>query len=194
MRKNKGRVSQGIRSFCFQYSHCFNVLIVKSNETSIAIRKATRADSNVILSLVDALADYEKLTPPDAAAKERLINDMSSERPRFDAYLADVDGKAVGYAFVFETYSSFLALPTLYLEDLFVLPGYRKRKAGYALFKAMVKEAHRRGCGRMEWTVLDWNKLAIDFYDRLGATHMKEWQMYRLVREDMERIIKIAES
>lgn len=164
---------------------------MKSNEASIAIRKATRDDAKVILSLVNALADYEKLTPPNAAAKERLINDMSSERPRFDAYIADVDGKAAGYAFVFETYSSFLALPTLYLEDLFVLPEYRKKKVGYALFSAMVKEAHRRGCGRMEWTVLDWNQIAIDFYQRLGASHMKEWQLYRLAREDMERIINI---
>jgi GNAT superfamily N-acetyltransferase len=119
---------------------------------------------------------------------------MSGEHPRFDAYLAELDERDVGYAFVFETYSSFLALPTLYLEDLFVLPEYRKKKVGYALFTAMVKEAHRRGCGRMEWAVLDWNKLAIDFYDRFGATHMKEWQPYRLVREDMERIINAASS
>jgi GNAT superfamily N-acetyltransferase len=94
----------------------------------------------------------------------------------------------VGYAFVFETYSSFLALPTLYLEDLFVLPDFRNRRAGYALFAAMVAEAHERGCGRMEWTVLDWNQLAKDFYDRLGAKHMKEWQLYRLVRNEMEQI------
>lgn len=164
------------------------------NNPPISIRKATRGDAKVILSLVDALAEYEKLVPPNAAAKERLINDMSGEHPRFDAYLAEFDGRAVGYAFVLETYSSFLALPTLYLEDLFVLPEYRKRKVGYTLFSAMVKEAHRRGCGRMEWAVLDWNQLAIDFYDRLGATHMKEWQLYRLVREDMERIINAASS
>ncbi|MBM2841592.1 MAG: Acetyltransferase family protein [Bacteroidetes bacterium] len=95
---------------------------MKSNEASIAIRKATRDDAKVILSLVNALADYEKLTPPNAAAKERLINDMSSERPRFDAYIADVDGKAVGYAFVFETYSSFLALPTFRVRDVLKFP------------------------------------------------------------------------
>ena len=155
----------------------------------MTIRKATRNDADAILSLVDALAEYEKLTPPNAVAKERLIDDMSSEHPRFDAYLAELDGQDVGYAFVFETYSSFLAMPTLYLEDLFVLPEYRKRKVGYTLFSAMVKEAHRRGCGRMEWAVLDWNQLAIDFYNHLGATHMKEWHLYRLLQEDMERII-----
>lgn len=153
------------------------------------IRQASSRDADAILSLVDALAAYEKLDPPDAAAKQRLINDMSGERPRFNAYLAEMDGKAVGYAFVLETYSSFLALPTLYLEDLFVLPEYRSKKVGYSLFKAMVAEAHRRGCGRMEWTVLDWNQLAIDFYKRLGATYMKEWHLYRLVRRDMEAIL-----
>jgi len=162
---------------------------MKTDSSSVTVRKATREDASAILALVDALATYEKLDPPDGRAKERLIKDMSCERPRFDAYLAELHGHAVGYAFVFETYSSFLALPTLYLEDLFVLPDYRKRKAGYALFSAMVQEAHERGCGRMEWAVLDWNQLAINFYDKLGATHMKEWQLYRLVRKDMERIL-----
>lgn len=153
------------------------------------VRTATRADAETVLTLVDALADYEKLNRPDADAKKRLINDMFSERPRINAFLAEYESKPVGYAFVFETYSSFLALPTLYLEDLFVLPEYRSKKAGYALFTAMVAEAHRRGCGRMEWSVLDWNQLAIDFYERLGATHMHDWHLYRLVRSDMEKIL-----
>jgi GNAT superfamily N-acetyltransferase len=153
------------------------------------VRKATPSDAETILSLVDALADYEQLARPDAGAKKRLVQDMFSERPRLQAFLAECENKPAGYAFVFETYSSFLALPTLYLEDLFVLPEYRNKKAGYALFTAMVEEAYRRGCGRMEWTVLDWNQLAIDFYKRLGATHMKEWHLYRVVRSDMERIL-----
>ncbi len=153
------------------------------------VRHARREDADTILRLVDALADYEKLHRPDEAARSRLIHDLFSERPRLECYLCDVEGEAAGYAFVFETYSSFLALPTLYLEDLFVLPEFRKKKVGYALFKAMVAEAHRRGCGRMEWTVLDWNQLAKDFYDRLGAKHMKEWQLYRLVRADMNNIL-----
>lgn len=153
------------------------------------VRKATPADAESILTLVDALADYEKLARPDANAKRRLITDMFSERPRINAFLGEYEQQPVGYAFVFETYSSFLALPTLYLEDLFVLPEYRSKKIGYALFTAMVEEAHRRGCGRMEWTVLDWNQLAIDFYKRLGATHMSDWQLYRLLRSDMEKIL-----
>jgi GNAT superfamily N-acetyltransferase len=159
-----------------------------------AVRPATPADADVVLALVDALADYEKLQRPDAEAKKRLIRDMFGERRRIEAYLGEYDGKPVGYAFVFETYSSFLALPTLYLEDLFVLPEYRSRKVGYALFRAMVAEAYHRGCGRMEWMVLDWNRLAIDFYNRLGATHMKEWQLYRLLRADMENLLSRTTS
>jgi len=153
------------------------------------IRKATKGDRAVILKLVHALAEYERLEPPDKAAQERLIADMLGDHPRFDAFLCEIGGVAAGYAFVLETYSSFLALPTLYLEDLFVLPKYRRQGVGYALFKEMVAEAHRRGCGRMEWAVLDWNGLAINFYKRLGATHLKEWQLYRLVRCDMEKIL-----
>lgn len=158
-------------------------------KSPIVVRRATRTDTQAILQLVDALADYEKLARPDADARRRLERDMFSERPRIEAFLADDEGKPVGYAFVLETYSSFLALPTLYLEDLFVLPEHRSKRVGYALFTAMVREAFERGCGRMEWTVLDWNQLAIDFYRRLGATHMKEWHLYRLVREDMRRIL-----
>lgn len=155
----------------------------------VTVRKATQADTTTIFHLVDALAEYEKLDQPDSAAKERLAHDMTGPRPRFDAYLGELDGQAAGYAFVFETYSSFLALPTLYLEDLFVLPEFRNQKVGYTLFMAMVDEAHRRGCGRMEWMVLDWNQLAIDFYKKLGAAHMREWNLYRLVRSDIENLV-----
>jgi GNAT superfamily N-acetyltransferase len=159
---------------------------MKNQRPSITIRKATRRDRATVLALVDALADYEKLTRPNREARKRLIRDMNGKR--FEAYLAAVAGHPVGYAFVLETYSSFLARPTLYLEDLFVLPAYRNKKVGLALFTAMVKEAYRRGCGRMEWTVLDWNRLAIGFYRKLGARHMKEWHLYRLTTRDIRRI------
>jgi len=153
------------------------------------IRPAEQADANAILDLVRGLAEYEKLAPPDEAAQQRLLRDMFSSPPRIQAFLAEVDGTPAGYAFVFETYSSFLALPTLYLEDIFVLPAFRNRKVGYALFTHVAGEAHRRGCGRMEWSVLNWNRFAIDFYERLGATHLNEWRVYRLVRSDMEQIL-----
>lgn len=157
---------------------------------SVHIRKATASDAPALLALIDALAEYEKLDPPDVAAKQRLIKDLRGEHSRFEAYLAELNDRAVAYAIAFETYSSFLALPTLYLEDIFVLPDYRKMKIGVTLFKAMVAEAHRRGCGRMEWSVLDWNQLAIDFYKNMGARHMNEWHLYRLTRTDMERILQ----
>ncbi len=154
------------------------------------VRRAVPADGPVILSLVRALADYEKLAPPDPPAQQRLLNDLFGERPRLECHLGAYDGVTAGYAFVFETYSSFLALPTLYLEDLFVLPAYRDRKVGSTLFRAMVALAHERGCGRMEWSVLDWNRPAIEFYERLGATHMKEWELYRLLRDEMPKILQ----
>ncbi len=160
----------------------------------IQVRKAVAADAETLLQLIRALADYEKLTPPDQAAEGRLIRDMFGERPRIESMLVEVEGIPVGYTLFFETYSSFLALPTLYLEDLFVLPEFRKRKAGFALFREMVAESHRRGCGRMEWSVLDWNQLAIDFYERFGAVRLQEWHYYRLVREDMERILRPTDA
>lgn len=156
---------------------------------AITIRKCSPADGPALLSLILALAAYEKLDPPDAAAQQRLIRDLGGDRPRYEAYLAELNGRPVGYTFIFETYSSFLALPTLYLEDFFVLPEERGKKIGLALFKEMVREAHRRGCGRMEWSVLDWNRLAIDFYERAGARQLNEWKYYRLTRSDMERVL-----
>ena len=152
------------------------------------VRKAGAGDANALLSLIDALADYEKLARPDAGARERLVRDALGPSPRIEAYLAEVDGAPVAYAIVFETYSSFLALPTLYLEDIFVLPAYRGRKVGLALFLAMAGLARERACGRMEWTVLHWNELAIDFYHRLGARHMEEWLLYRLTAEELRTL------
>jgi GNAT superfamily N-acetyltransferase len=145
------------------------------------VRKAVASDEPAILALIDALADYEKLDRPSPEARARLTRDLFGPKPRIDCFLAFMDGYPVGYAIVLETYSSFLALPTLYLEDLFVLEEYRKRRVGRALFDTALEEAKRRGCGRMEWTVLDWNQLAIDFYQKLGGTHMSEWQLYRIV-------------
>lgn len=157
--------------------------------STLIVRKAEPTDAEAILALVDALADYEQLARPSPEARQRLVRDMFGDKRRIDAFIAEHEGAPAGYAIIFETYSSFLALPTLYLEDLFVLPEFRNKKAGYSLFMRVVEEAHSRGCGRMEWSVLDWNQLAIDFYDRLGATHMKDWQLYRLQRQDMEKLL-----
>jgi GNAT superfamily N-acetyltransferase len=155
---------------------------------AVTIRPAAVADAEVFLGLVDALADYEKLERPSPEARERLIRDGFGEQRRFTAYIAELDGIAVGYAITFPAYSSFLALPTLYLEDIFVLPAARKCGVGLAMMRHLAREAVAMGCGRMEWSVLDWNRLAIDFYERLGARHMQEWYGYRLTRKQLEEI------
>ena len=157
--------------------------------TNVIVRKAIAADSGAILRLIRGLAEYEQLDPPDSAAQQRLLTDAFSERPRFDVFLAELNGEVCGYAFVFETYSTFLALPTLYLEDLFVLPEFRGSGAGMALFRKCVEEAQQRGCGRLDWTVLDWNELAKRFYARLGATHLQDWQLYRLSQDQFQGIL-----
>ena len=157
---------------------------------AIHIRRAVREDSEALLRLVKALADYEKLPPPDEHARARLLNDAFGERPLIETYFVFVDGNEAGYAVVFHSYSSFLALPTLYLEDIFVLPSHRGCGAGKALFLAMAQLALERGCGRMEWTVLDWNRLALDFYSRLGARHMHEWQLHRLTANELRELFE----
>jgi len=156
----------------------------------IEVRRARPEEAPILLELIRALADYEKLDPPDADAQQRLVRDIFGDKPRLEAWLAFVDGAAAGYALTFETYSSFLALPTLYLEDIFVRPEYRGRGAGAALFRRLVEEARRRGCGRMEWVVLDWNRPALEFYERFGAQRLKEWITMRLTRADFERILQ----
>ena len=152
----------------------------------ISVRRAQRADAPALLRLIVALAEFEKLPPPDAAAQERLIEHGFGERPKFEAWLAFWEGvePPVGYSVFFETYSTFLASPTLYLEDIFVLPDYRKRGIGSALLQHCIQIACDHGCGRMEWTCLDWNKKAQAVYERLGARHLSEWYLYRLTREN----------
>jgi GNAT superfamily N-acetyltransferase len=138
-------------------------------------------DFDEFAGLIKALADYEHLAPPPADAIERLRADAFGTRPRFEAALArDADNRAIGYAIWFETYSSFLAKPTMYLEDLFVLETARQSGAGGRLFEHVRSLGEQRGCGRMDWTVLDWNALARDFYNRRHAEWMKEWLLYRI--------------
>jgi GNAT superfamily N-acetyltransferase len=152
----------------------------------VTVRAATPADADTWLALVDALADYEKLARPSPDARQRLQNDAFGPAPnRIRVYMAEVDGKPVAYAITCETYSSFLALPTLFLEDIFVLPEARREGVGSAMFRHLAGEAVLRGCGRMEWMVLDWNQLAIDFYEKIGAHRMQEWYTYRLTADQL---------
>lgn len=161
----------------------------------IELRPLTREHAASFCRLVVALAEFEKLTPPDEAAQARLVEDALGEKPRIEVWLAFVneDAEPCGYMILVETYSSFLALPTLYLEDLFVLPERRNGGVGGALLKQVVSLAHERGCGRVEWTALDWNVNAQQVYEqRMGAKRMSEWLLYRMTQEDVQRMLATA--
>ena len=158
------------------------------SDSELVLRRAGREDAPALLSLICALADFEQLPRPDEAAQARLVEHGFGPQPRFEVTLAYLAEVPVGYTITFETYSTFLARPTLYLEDLFVLPDYRKNKVGLALFQNCVAQAHQRECGRMEWSVLDWNEKAIRFYERLGAKRLNQWLPYRLTEVDLARL------
>ena len=159
--------------------------------SNITLRRAERADAEAVIRLILALAEFENLPPPDAEARARLIAHGFGDSPQFEVMLAEVDGAPgpVGYALLLRTYSTFLAQPTLYLEDVFVLPEYRKRGIGKALLRQCVQTAWERGCGRMEWTCLDWNTNAQALYERMGARRMKEWYLYRMTRPAMAQML-----
>jgi len=161
------------------------------SEAEFTLRRAAGpADAQEVLSLVDRLAEYEKLPGPDDHARERFVRDgFGLSPPRFEVWLAeDRVGTPLGYALFFETYSTFLARPTLYLEDLFVLPEYRGRGIGKALMNLCIRLARERGCGRMEWCCLDWNTSAQEFYQAIGARRMSEWYTYRLTADALEKL------
>ena len=161
---------------------------MKKVEQETKIRKAILSDGEVLIELINALADYEKLERPNPEACERIKKDAFGLKPKINVWLAEVNSKAVAYAIYVFTYSSFLAKSNLFIEDIFVLPEYRSLGIGKALFKQLAKIALAEGCGRMDWQVLDWNKLAIDFYDKIGAKHLKEWYWYRLNENQLEEL------
>jgi len=138
--------------------------------------------------LIDQLAHFEKLDPPDEKAKKRLESDALSDHPPYEAFLAYLDNKPVGYITYFFTYSTFLGKPTLFLEDIFVLENARKKGIGKELFRFCLKEAMRRGCGRLEWTVLTWNRVAIEFYEQMGGKRL-DWYFYRIIEEEFEQAL-----
>lgn len=165
-------------------------MAISGNRANVVVRRAERADSDALIELILALADFEKLPPPDQAAQARLIEHGFGEKPKFEVWLAEVEGasRPVGYAFIFETYSTFLARPTLYLEDVFVLPEYRGLGIGGALLRHCIQLANDRDCGRMEWSCLDWNVGARRVYEKLNPDPMTEWVHYRLTRDKIESL------
>ncbi len=143
------------------------------------VRPARREDAPAFLGLVRALADFEKLPGPDDTAAQRLLDDAFGDKPRYEIFVADVDGQVGAYAIFFHTYSTFRARPTLFLEDLFVHPRARRRGVASALLARLRALAVERGCGRFEWMVLDWNVDAQKLYDGVGAKMLSDWRLYR---------------
>ena len=152
------------------------------------IRSARRADGPALVGLVRGLAEFERLPLPDDEAAGRLVEHAFGPRPRFDVLVAEVDGHVRAYGLFFETYSTFLAAPSLWLEDLFVDPAVRGRGVGAALMREVARIAVARGCRRFEWAVLDWNERAQAFYRTLGARLLGEWQVCRLEGEQLARL------
>ena len=144
------------------------------------IRPAEPADVPVIAELIRALARFEKLEHEVTMTEGLLAANLFGPRRFAEALLAEDDGSPAGFALFFHNFSTFLALPGIYLEDLFVVPEHRGRGIGKALLKELARLAVERGCGRLEWAVLDWNREAIGFYERLGARPNSEWTVYRL--------------
>ena len=155
---------------------------------SVTIRSATPADVPLILRLIRELAAYEKLAHEVVATEADLAATLFGATPRAEVVLASSGGEDVGFALFFHNYSTFLGRPGIYLEDLFVRPVARGKGVGRALLAHLAQEAVARGCGRLEWAVLDWNADAIGFYRRLGARAMDDWTVYRLTGESLSRL------
>jgi GNAT superfamily N-acetyltransferase len=156
---------------------------------NITIAPATSDDIPTILGLIRELADYEKLSHMVQATEESLRRDLFGPRPFAEILIGRLDGQAVGYALFFHSYSTFLAKPGIYLEDVYVQPAARGVGVGKALFRAVATVAHERGCGRLEFSVLDWNQPSIDFYRALGSEALEEWTMYRLTEDAIARLV-----
>ena len=146
----------------------------------LRIRAAKESDVPVILDFIRQLADYERLSHAVAATEQALRETLFGARPYAEVLVAHWDEEPVGFALFFHNYSTFLAKPGIFLEDLFVNPSARGRGIGKALLTRLAELAIERHCGRMEWSVLDWNAPSIEFYRRMGATPMDEWTIFRL--------------
>jgi GNAT superfamily N-acetyltransferase len=155
---------------------------------ALSIRRGTRRDVPTIVALIRGLAEYERLAHEVEITSAKARRHGFGRRPYFETLICRRGRRPVGFALYFFTYSTFLGRPSLYLEDLFVLPEERGRGAGRALLRALGKIAMARGCGRMEWTVLDWNAPAIRFYRRIGARLHKEWIHTRLTGAPLRRL------
>jgi GNAT superfamily N-acetyltransferase len=157
---------------------------------SITISPATPDDVPTILAFIRELAEYEKLLDQVTATEPLLHQTLFGPRPYAEVLMGRLDGTAVGYALFFHNYSTFLARPGIYLEDVYVRPASRGRGVGKALLRDVARVARERNCGRVEWSVLDWNQPSINFYLAIGARPMDEWTTYRLDEAAIENLAR----
>ena len=155
---------------------------------AVRIRAARRADAAVLLAMLRELAEYERMSDQLRATEERLRETLFCEQPVAEALIAERGGEPAGYALFFATYSTFLARPGIWLEDLFVRPPHRRFGVGRALLAAVAARTRERGGARLEWAALNWNELALGFYRGLGASTLNEWVTHRLDDEALERL------
>ena len=157
---------------------------------TVSIRPATRNDVPVIAELIRGLARFEKLEHEVVMTEDMLTAGLFGERPYAEVLLADDEEQPVGFALFFHNFSTFLGRPGIYLEDLFVVPEQRGKGIGQLLLATLARLAVERGCGRLEWAVLDWNQEAIRFYERLGARPNSDWTIYRLTGESLSALAR----
>ncbi|HWC96011.1 MAG TPA: GNAT family N-acetyltransferase [Candidatus Sulfopaludibacter sp.] len=154
----------------------------------IKTRRATEADVPTVLGFIQALAEYEKLASAVTANEEVLRKHLFGPNTAAEVLLAESEGQTVGFACYFQTFSTFVGRPGLWLEDILVLPQHRGRGVGRILLREVAKIAFERNAGRLEWSVLDWNTPAIEFYKKVGAVPMSDWTTYRVTGEALRRL------
>jgi GNAT superfamily N-acetyltransferase len=160
----------------------------------LIVRPATSADVPTVFRLIEALAAYERLSHAVTGDIASLEEHLFGPRPCVEALLAELDSQAAGFALFFQNYSTFLTKPGIYLEDLFVLPEYRGQGIGKALITHVATLAMARGCGRFEWSVLDWNESAIAFYEKIGATVLPDWRICRVTGAALRALVPPSDS
>jgi GNAT superfamily N-acetyltransferase len=161
---------------------------MEKNSEKIIIRPAEINDSKIILKLIKELSVYEKLSHTVINNEDLLKENLFGERKFAEVLIAEFDNQPVGFALFFHNYSTFVGRPGIYLEDLFVQPEMRGKGIGKKLFLELIKIAKERNCGRVEWSVLNWNTPAIDFYKSMGAVPMDEWTVYRLTEDKIDEL------
>jgi GNAT superfamily N-acetyltransferase len=156
--------------------------------SELILRPAEPGDEQTLFDLILALAEYEKLSHAVIGSADALKEHLFGSKTYIEAILAEYAGRAVGFALFFHNYSTFLTKPGIYLEDLFVLPEYRRKGIGKAIFSYLARLAVSRDCGRLEWSVLDWNEPAIAFYQRMGASVLPDWRICRVTGDSLTQL------